>query len=91
MSAALPLSGDRVCARGHRWRRLAACPVCGAAPQTAADRTALDPGDGETLPADAFPRAVSALSTLKVPRPIPAAPPANLPTIAGYETLHVLG
>jgi WD40 repeat protein len=81
------LSSYHVCAQGHRWQRLPACPVCGAAPGS------FEQDDSGTLPADAFPPAVSAVSNVTVPAPesSAAAPPAGLLQVAGYEALRVLG
>jgi WD40 repeat protein len=86
------LSGDHVCGQGHHWQDLAACPVCGAAPRTDGDPTASEANSDATLPADVVAPAVTAFPTLSLPEP-PAggAPPAELPHVAGYETLRVLG
>ena len=92
------MSTHLVCAQGHRWQRSAVCPVCGAgpaygsAPATPAP-TALDVDANGTLAADAMPPAVSVIPTLKLPPRISGAvaPSAELPRIAGYETLKVLG
>ncbi len=108
MPGGLPISSDHVCVRGHRWQLLPACPVCGGEPREPAESTpssgrpgglpprestAFEQIDCATLPADVFPAAISALSTLKAPnpRPVRAAVPAVLPTVAGYEALQVLG
>ena len=87
------MSSYHVCARGHRWQLLPACPVCGAVPRQPAEPTWSEHGDSTTLPADAIPAPISALSTLNVPGPrTPSgALPAELPQVAGYETLRVLG
>jgi WD40 repeat protein/serine/threonine protein kinase len=87
----LPLSGYYVCALGHRWQLLPACPVCGKAPKS--DESVSEMSDLDTLPAVAVPPAFSAASTfhLAYPAAPSAMPPAALPQIAGYETLRVLG
>jgi WD40 repeat protein/serine/threonine protein kinase len=83
----LALSNDHTCALGHRWQRLPACPVCGAAPDNS------EQADSATLPADALPPAIPAISnvTLRAPETTNAALSAELPQVAGYETLRVLG
>ena len=86
------MSTDHVCAQGHRWQRLAVCPVCGSAPATP-EPTALDADANATLAADAVPPAVSFIPSLTLPAHTPdaAAPAVELPRVAGYETLQVLG
>ena len=46
----LPLSSYHVCARGHHWQKLPACPVCGAAPRKSAESTAFEQADPEPCP-----------------------------------------
>jgi WD40 repeat protein/serine/threonine protein kinase len=86
------VSTSHVCAQGHRWQQLASCPVCGATP-AATGGTALDAGPEKTLAADALAPAVSVVPTLNLPARTPEAetPVAELPRVAGYETLKVLG
>ncbi len=87
------MSSDHICARGHRWQKLPACPVCGAAPRKSAEASALEQCDPASLPMDALPPLVSSLPILKVldPQPGTSTPPAELPQVAGYEVLQVLG
>jgi WD40 repeat protein len=89
----LAVSTFHVCAQGHRWQGSAACPTCGSAPATAGEPPTFDQDNFKTLPADAAPPAVSVIPTFALPAPAPAAdaPLAELPRVAGYETLKVLG
>jgi len=93
----LRVSTDRVCAQGHRWHRLAACPVCGSAAafgsvSATPEPTALDSDMDGTLAADGMPPAVSLIPTLNLTARITEAnASAELPRVAGYETVKVLG
>jgi eukaryotic-like serine/threonine-protein kinase len=93
MSEGLPLSGDHVCDRGHRWQMLPACPVCGAAPRKSAEASGQEQSNSASLPVGALPPVVSALPPLNVldRQPRSGAPPAELPQVPGYEVLQVLG
>ncbi len=92
------MSTDRICAQGHRWQSLAACPICGSevagttAPETP-ESTAFDADMNGTLAADAMPPAVSMIPTLNLTARItePNAPAMELPNVAGYETVKILG
>ncbi len=96
------MSTYHVCAQGHRWQRLAVCPACGAASATP-EPTGFDADTNETLAAAAMPPAVSVIPTLNLPACTTDrcrrstcgdgadAPSAELPRVAGYETVKVLG
>ena len=92
------MSTYHVCGHGHRWQQLAVCPVCGSGPAGVSapatpEPTSLNADRNGTLAADAMPPAVSVIPTLNLPaRTLEAdAPSAELPRVAGYETLQVLG
>jgi predicted Ser/Thr protein kinase len=55
--------------------------------------SASEPGEAVTLPADALPPAISAMSQLTLPASVPsnASPSPGLPQVAGYEILGELG
>ncbi len=87
------MSTNHVCAQGRGWPGPEDCPVKGSAPAIANRPTGVEPDTCGTLSADEAPPAVSLLPMLPLPALAAAwaASPFELPRIAGYETLRVLG